>query len=126
MAKFIESYESEKDLTIFTVVGEITFDEVWDQTCTFFSGRPSKLVLWDFMSGTAKNVSSQELAEIAEKGGTISAIAKGGKGAILAPKDIDFGIGRIFQAFSQMKNFPLEVQIFRDMNTAKKWLVFGQ
>lgn len=126
MAKITKSYESDIDLTVFTVVGEITFDEVWDQTHTFLSGKPSKLALWDFTSGTVAPISSQEMDEIAKRGSTISARIGGGKGAILAPKDIDYGMGRVFQVFSEFENFPLEIEIFRDMNAAKKWLRSGQ
>lgn len=126
MAKITKSYESDIDLTIFTIVGEITFDEVLDHTRTFLSGKPSKLALWDFTSGTIARISSQELKEIAKQGDVISARIEGGKGAILAPKDIDYGMSRIFQVFSEIEDFPLEVEIFRDLNAAKKWLISGQ
>lgn len=126
MAKITKSYESDIDLTIFTVVGEKTFDEVSDQTLTFLSGKPSKLTLWDFTSGTVSRLSSQELNEIAKQGEAISSRIENGKAAILAPKDIDYGISRIFQVFSKIENFPLEIEIFRDMNAAQNWLISDQ
>jgi hypothetical protein len=126
MAKITKSYESDIDLTIFTVVGETTFDEVWDQSRAFLSGKLSKLVLWDFTSGTAKNLSNQEIDLIAKRGRKISPMIEGGKGAILAPRDIDYGLARDFQALSKFENFPIEIEIFRDMNDAKKWLMSGQ
>ncbi len=126
MAKITKSYESDIDLTIFIVVGEATFDEVWDQTFTFFSGKPSKSVLWDFTSGTVKNISSQEIDQIAKRGGEVLAKIEGRKGAILAPKDVDYGLARIFQMFSKFEKFPFEIEIFRDMNDARKWLMSDQ
>ncbi len=126
MAKITKSYKSDVDQTIFTVIGETTFDEIWDQTRVFFVGKPSKFALWDFTSGTVANISSQEMEEIAKKGGEISAKIEGGKAAILAPKDLDYGITRIFQVFSELRKFPLEIEIFRDMDAAKKWLISGQ
>ncbi len=124
MAKITKSYESDIDLTIFKVMGEITFDEAWEQTRNFcLSGKPSKLALWNFTSGTVAPISSQEMKDLANRTMTISTRIEGGKGAILAPKDIDYGMTRVFQAFSEVEGFPLEVQIFRDMNAAQKWLI---
>jgi hypothetical protein len=127
MAKITKSYESDIDLTVFTVVGEITFDEVWDQTRIFYlSGKPSKLALWDFTSGTVEPISSQQMNDLAKRTMKISARIEGGKGAFLVPKDIDYGMTRVFQVFSEEEGFPLEVEIFRDMNAAQKWLMSGQ
>ena len=126
MAKVTKSYESDIDLTVFSVVGEITFDEVWDQTSIHLGGKPSKLSLWDFTLGTVTPISSDETRLIARRGGALSARIEGGKGAILTPKDIDYGIARMFQVFSELDNFPLEVQVFRDMNAARKWLMSDQ
>ncbi len=126
MSKITKSFDPDIDLTIFTVVGEATFDELWDQTRVLFKGKLSKLVLWDFTAATAAGVSSQELKEIARRGGTILSRVAGGKGAILAPKDIDYGIGRIFQVFSEQEIFPLEVEIFRDKSAAINWLISAQ
>jgi len=50
----------------------------------------------------------------------------GGKAALLAPKDIDFGVSRMFQAFSEIKKFPLEVGVFRDLSAARNWLTSEQ
>ena len=63
---------------------------------------------------------------IANRGGAISDKIEGRKGALLAPKDVDYGMARVFQVFSETESFPLEVEVFRDLNTAQKWLMSGQ
>ncbi len=109
MTKISKTYDPGNDLTIFEVMGEITFNDVSDQTHTFFSGKQSKLVLWDFTSGTVANISNQEVQTIAKIGMATSARIKGGKAAILTPKDVDYGISRVFQVFSEVEKFPFEI-----------------
>ncbi len=123
MATITKSYESHKDLTIFTVVGETSFDEIWVQTRVLYEGVPAKLVLWDFTSGTVGNISSEEVRSIAHKGGQISSKIEGGKGAIFVPKDLDYGMARVFKVFCEEGNFPVEVEVFRDEAAAIKWLM---
>lgn len=123
MAKITKSYVSDTDLTIFYVEGELTFDEIWNQTHVFFTESPSKYALWDFTSGTSAKISSHEIKLLAGKSSSIVAKIEGGRCAIVAPKDIDYGLSRVFQAFSEFKNFLLEVKIFRDRETAQKWLM---
>ena len=126
MAKINKKYEPDIDLTVFSVVGAATFGEIWEQTRIFLCDKPSRLVLWDFTEGTVASVSSGEVQKIAGLGSNISSKIKGGKAALLAPKDIDFGISRIFQVFSEMRNFPFEIDVFRDMSTAQEWLRLAQ
>jgi hypothetical protein len=123
MAKISKSYESDIDLTTFAVEGEVTADDIWEQTFAFLSAKPSKLALWDFTAGTIQLISSQELKEIARRGGNILDKIDDGKVAIVAPKDIDYGITRVFQVFSEMEHFPLEVATFREKNDAREWLL---
>lgn len=123
MAKTTKTYESDIDLTVFKIVGEMTFSEVSEQTRIFFENKPSKLALWDFTLGTVAHLSSQEMREIAKQGAAFSTRIEGARGAILAPKDIDYGMSRVFQVFSEQEIFPLEVKIFRDIDAARKWLI---
>ncbi len=124
MAKITKSYESDIDLTIFTVEGEITFDEAWEQTRIFYlNEKPSKLALWNFMLGTLAPISSQEMEVLVKRTETIATRKEGEKVAFVAPKDIDYGMARVFQALSEPKSSPLEIEIFRDMDTAQKWLM---
>ena len=126
MAKITKSYESDIDLTVFTVKGKVTFDDILDQTRSFFSGKPTKLVVWDFTLGTAVSISNQEIKEIAKQGALILARIERGKCAIVVPKDFEYGMFRVFQVLSEMEKFPFEVAIYRDINAAQKWLRHGQ
>lgn len=123
MAKITKSYDSVLDLTVFKVEGEAIFDEIWEQTRTFLGGKPSKLTIWDFTMGTLAPISGQEMEGLAKRGSAISPKIEGGKAALVTPYDLDYGIVRAFQVFSEIESFPLEIEVFRDMNTAWKWLI---
>jgi hypothetical protein len=47
---------------------------------------------------------------------------KGCKAAIVAPKDLEFGVGRITQSFGQNEQLPYPIMAFRSMDEAKQWL----
>lgn len=125
MKKITKSYEANNDLTLFTVVGEISFDEIWAQTRILYEGVPEKLVLWNFSLGTVGRISSEEVKKIAQKGGQISRKIEGGKGAIFAPKDLEYGMARVFKVFCEENDFPVEVEVFRDEIVARKWLLLN-
>lgn len=122
MAEITKSYEPNIALTIFTVVGEVTVKEVSDQTLTYLSDKPSELTLWDFTSGFLQDFSSQELKRLVLTGDVVLEKIENGKAAIVTSSDHDYGISRMFQAYSEMSDFPLEIDVFRDMTAARKWL----
>ena len=48
---------------------------------------------------------------------------KGGKSAFVFSKDVEFGLGRMFEALSEGKEgMPVEYRSFRDINEAREWL----
>lgn len=122
MGKITESYEPDADLTVFTAEGELTFNEVLEQTRSFLSGKPSKLALWNLERGTFSKISSQEMEQIMQLGAVFSSGTKIGKAAILAQKDVDYGLGNVIRALGEIKGFPYKIKIFREMSAARDWL----
>ena len=61
-------------------------------------------------------------AEIAEKMSRISQVRRGGKTAFVYDRPLEYGIGRMFQSFSEMADMPFEVQSFQSFEEAKAWL----
>ena len=109
-------------LTIFTVEGELTFQEQMNALKAFYSGDPTANVLWDFRLMKGNRVSSQELEELfnfikANRGKRLQ-----GKTALVATSDLDFGLSRVSEAYSQIRQLPWEMKAFRTMDEALEWI----
>lgn len=115
---------SDKNLTIFAVKGEVTFDEGMAVLQAFYGSNPTLYSLWDIREGTLSKITSEEIDRIVDFLAEVSASRMGGKTAGVVAKDIDFGIARMFEAISEIRKYKPKVRIFRQIDHAMNWL-FG-
>ena len=111
-----------KDLTVFKVTGVLTFEKVLLVVKTFYGGIPTKHVLWDMIDTTEVQVTSEEVETIAKFGPRYEGKRALGKTAIVAQKDILFGLSRMFEIHSNIKEAPYPIMVFRSMGEAHQWL----
>ena len=115
-----------KNLTIYTLTGELTLDEILNALKSFWEAHTLTLnLLWDARSAKLSQLKSEEMAEIT---GFIGQYLhrfeerKGGKAAIVASSNLQYGLSRILGTFYEMEGFPTQLKIFRIMDEAIKWL----
>jgi hypothetical protein len=111
-----------KKLTINIVKGELTFDHAVEAVKEFYEEKLTKDVLWDLREGTWKDISDKHIRSIIafiEKCEKVE-VRKDGRTAIVVPADIDYGIARAVQSYSD--SLPFKVGVFRSMDEAIKWL----
>ena len=114
--------DSQNDLSVFTVNGDLTADEVIERVEEYYTRHPTKLVLWimgdvDLSAMTSEGI--ERIIQIAKKN---TGKRKEGKTAIVGSKDIEYGLGRMYEAYTGLENLPYEYKIFKDANEAKEWL----
>lgn len=114
----------EFDLTVFTIEGDLTADEIITHSSEYYLDKPTKYVLWDARNGTVQNISPDTFRKIANDMREITAKREGGKTAFVGnyDDDSDFGMGRIYEVFAEIENLPVSYRVFRDIEEAKKWL----
>jgi hypothetical protein len=78
-------------------------------------------VLWDFREVKSGNSEAEDIREIVsfirtnqEKRGRNYRVA------LVVSRDIDFGLARMYEAYSQ--ELPFDIQIFKDIKDAEQWL----
>ncbi len=120
MPEIETSINYQLDLTFHTVFGDLTSQEILDKLKTYYQGKPTRLILWDFINATWSGIATDELQKTVKKAKKYS--RKGGKTALVFSKDVDFGIGRVLKAFAEIEGYDYEFGIFRDMEDAEKWL----
>jgi hypothetical protein len=115
-----------KNLTIYTLTGELTLDEIQNAIKSFWEAHALTLnLLWDARSAMLTHLKSSDIELIA---GFIDQYRhrfeerEGGKAAIVASSDLQYGLSRILGTLYELKNFPTQLQTFRQMNEAMEWL----
>jgi hypothetical protein len=113
-----------KQLTIFTVSGEVDFDELLENYQLYYDDvQPSKNMLWDFRSAKGGNRLSQEgLRHFASFPKKYEHKRPVGKTAYVVEGDLGFGMGRMVMAYVELLDSKVDVNVFRSMNEAIQWL----
>ena len=101
MAIIETTVDSQGDLSIFTVNGKLTTDEIIERVEEYYITHPTKLVLWimgdvDLSAITREGI--ERIIQIAKKN---TGKRKEGKTAIVGPKDIEYGLARTRSCCSQ-------------------------
>lgn len=113
-------FESETGIAIMTARGELTYEDGIKNGTTMWNaatGEPKRL-LWDFREATY-SISAEELRRLGEfaidltKGGAVM-------NAFVVGRDMEFGLSRMFESFSQAPG--IHTRVFRDSSSARAWL----
>jgi hypothetical protein len=120
----ITSIDEEAGLATHTITGELSLEEVMQAMVTLFTSpkfRPDMAILVDISCGSAKTLSQEDIDEFVNLTRAMGEKRGSGRSAILAAKDLDYGIGRIIQAL--LDDTPRALRVFRDRDVAIHWLL---
>lgn len=117
----LEVYE-EKDLAIFTAEGSITVQDVCDSIDSYYSGPIMSLILWDATRLDLAPWQKDDILSAVRKVKAYSHLRVGGRSALVFPRDLNFGLAKMFQAYSEVDNLQIEVEVFRNIEEAIEWL----
>ena len=120
MAEIETSIDSQIGLTVQTLSGRLTSREILTKLDEYYRGETTLLILWDFTNATWSGITSAELRATVKEGKKYS--RKGGKTALVFATDVDFGIGRMLEAYAYLEGFDFVFNSFRDMREAELWL----
>lgn len=109
---------------IFTVRGGFTsaeFAAAVDEAAAKPGWRPAMDALFDISEGAGDQLSPQALKQMARfMWRNTARLGAGYRVAVVAPRDVDYGLTRMFQAY--MDGPPFDLKIFRDRSAAEAWL----
>ena len=113
-----------KQLTIFTGIGELTFDEITESITSFYDSNPTLNALFDLNNASANALSANQIRQIVELIQKLRVVREGGQTAIVATTDINYGLARMFEAMAAnpSQNPFVETKVFRDIKAAFAWL----
>ena len=122
MAVIEKVVDSQNDLSVFTVNGELTADEIIEQVEEYYTQHPTKLVLWIMGDVDLSAVTGAGIEKIIQTAKKHTGKREEGKTAIVGSRDIEYGLARMYEAYTGFENLPYEYKIFKDVDEAKEWL----
>ena len=114
--------EKSKNLTVFTVTGILDFNNIIPVVKDFYEADPTKHVLWDMTGTTVANFTSEEVRDIVHFKPRFEGRREPGNTAIVANKDLCYGLSKMFEIQSNLKELPYIVKVFRSRDDANDWL----
>jgi hypothetical protein len=119
--------DNEKNVIVRKVVGELTMQDIKDALAAapqLAGVHPGMGAVWDYSEGTIENFDNKELTELVK---FIKQWSQGRDGvdyrvAVFAPRDIDFGLSRMYQALIEINSVPFEFSVFRKLDQAIRWV----
>jgi len=112
----------ERELTIFTIEGRVTKKEILQIIDELPAEEQTRHNIWDSKQGSLTEFYGDDLKEIIKFINPGLGTRANGKTAFIARCDMDFGLGRMFQAFANMNGLSVEYRIFKEQESALAWM----
>ena len=122
MGTITTSKDTSINLTTNIAKGKLSYDNLLSWVNDYYAGRITKYILWDLTEADLSKIKIEEFRKLAEVIKRNSGMRKGGKTALVFKRDLEYGLGRMFEVFSEMQDIKFEFMSFRDVEKAKKWL----
>jgi hypothetical protein len=113
----------EHRLVISTGAGVVTWEEIkarQDQTRTDPDFNPEYDQIVDLRAVTGFDMSTEQTRTLASR----SIFSSKSKRAFIAASPGVFGVGRMWEAFTEFSRNPSQIQVFYDVSSALQWLGF--
>ena len=125
MAPIVIHKDRSKDLIIYVCTGQVSVDEILTAAQEYFSGEVTKDVLWDFAEADV-DIRQPHIDKLIVYLRTVPPEQlekrRGGRVAIVAPKEYVVGVMEQFKGWAEMVDAPFEFQMFYDAEEALAWL----
>lgn len=122
------SHEREHDLVVVTTQGDLTASEFFamiGRTKELCEETGARRVLVDHSNATVGRVRHDEVRGVASFCSVLNRVLRGGRLAVVLVADIDFGLGRMWLAYSE-EMLEFESALFRTRGEAEQWLLSGE
>jgi len=116
------SIDLDRDLTVHTVSGEVSADEIQSRIRSYYEGEVTRLLLWDFSNTEIGDFTASDVRELVELTNSYAEARRGGKTALVFSSAATFGMGRMYDLSKQVDDRLIEHASFRDLKAALEWL----
>jgi hypothetical protein len=118
--------DRDADLTVLTVTGPTSADEIRGAIDRYFEREPTSGILWDFREADLRDISAQDVRGLVEVAREHAARRGQGRTALVLPSDLGFGLGRMYETLQEHEPRPaVHYKAFREMDAATAWVGGG-
>ena len=110
------------DLTMRFVSGIVTADEIVAVLQESYAGTPTLYTVWNITRASISGFSPEDIERITHAARERAELRTGGKSAVIATADLEFGISRMVDIGLDLRDTPYEVRSFRTADEARTWL----
>lgn len=116
--------DPETDVAMLVAVGRITPAELTAAAHDFYASDPPKLLLLcDLSQADLGLFSADDITLLVKFTESRATSRRGGRTAIVAGRDLEFGLSRMYSILADLHTHPLEIRPFRDKAEALAWLL---
>jgi hypothetical protein len=112
----------ERGLVVHQCQGRITLEEVSEAARAHIASADCTLVLWDLGSSDVSAIESGQIRSIAQGASDSAKVRQGGKTALVAHTDGQYGLCRMYEIYLSLQLASIETGIFRSRREAELWL----
>jgi hypothetical protein len=123
MASVTLETNRELQLTTFIVRGGVSRVEIEKAIASFYHEGASQNVLWDLREASLQELSTADIQDIVQFLRKNDYVRPKGRTAMVAPKDVDYGLVRMGEAYAN--GLPTAFRVFRSLQEAQTWLQQG-
>lgn len=114
--------DNTNDLTIVTASGRLRAEEFIEWLEAYYAGEVTRFILWDLTKADLSTITSEEIEAHAKFFNQLAGPRKGGRSAFVFDSALGYGLGRMYQALSEIERVPIDFQIFWSIDDARQWL----
>jgi hypothetical protein len=111
------------NLTIYKCSGDLSEAEISNAIQFLYNDQPTLHLLWDLSNASMDGISSTFVRKISTSVRERGIAVQDRKIAVIAPKDLEYGIARMFQILSNESRFPFKIKVFKYVGEACQWIL---
>ena len=112
-------------ITTATGRGRVMGSELLAALQGFYDNAPTLLALCDVSDADLSALSTDELVRIVQFTERRAAVRRGGRTAIAAPGNLEYGMARMYEILADAYAHPVAIRAFRTREEALQWLREG-
>lgn len=122
MASIDVRLETDLDLTVFTVHGDLLAEEIIHAIQTEYASTPTGNILWDLTDSTIEHITVDGFRRVATVARALRTSGSGAKTAYVGGEDLGYGLLRMYTALAEAAGIQVQYEVFRSLQEAYKWL----
>ena len=116
------SVSIEDKIVVTRFEGTVGFEDITEHVAENYDSWDGNAVIWDIENMDLEKISSAEMRRATKIISSMSLEKRRDEDAVVAPKDVQFGLMRMLQIFAELDNLPIRFRLFRTIGEAKAWL----